>query len=320
MRLARETALAPLLVFADPELLRRRLRELHLASSLRLVEYSPGQGLPAALAPGELWVKPVSLARVPPPGQPDPANAAGVLEALRQACQACLAGSCSALVTGPVCKKTIHQAGIAFTGHTEFLAALCAAPTPVMLLSGGGLRVALATTHVPLAEVPAILNEARLEQVLRVLDDDLRRSFGLSEPRITVLGLNPHAGDGGALGTAEQEWMQPLLKRLGQAGLRLRGPIPADTAFLPAQRAHSDALLAMYHDQGLPALKALYFREAVNITLGLPIVRTSVDHGTAYDLAGSGRACLDSLRAALDTARQLVSNRRKTTRATESAS
>ncbi len=293
----------PLLVFANPELLRRRIRELRLELRPRLAEAEPEEfhKLPPA-APGEFWVRPAPLARVPPPGKPDPANAAGVLEALRLACRACLAGSCSALVTGPVCKRSMHRAGIAFPGHTEFLASLCDTDTPVMLLAGGDLRVALATTHLPLAAVARTLNSAYLERVLRVLDGDLRRSFGFSAPRIGVLGLNPHAGDGGALGNDEQEWMQPLLERLRAEGLQLLGPIAADTAFLPEQRARSDALLAMYHDQGLPVLKALYFDETVNITLGLPIVRTSVDHGTAYDLAGTGRARHDSLRAAMHTA------------------
>jgi len=205
----------------------------------------------------------------------------------------------------------INDAGTPFTGHTEYLAQRTGAPLPVMLLVGGGLRVALATTHLPLARVSAALTAGRLADVLRVLDADLRAKFGIAAPRILVCGLNPHAGEGGHLGREEIEVIAPTLERLRAEGLRLTGPVPADTAFLPAQVAGHDAVLAMYHDQGLPVLKHASFGEAVNVTLGLPIVRTSVDHGTALDLAGTGRADAGSLRAAVRLAAALSAARRR---------
>ncbi|MFO1395018.1 MAG: 4-hydroxythreonine-4-phosphate dehydrogenase PdxA [Steroidobacteraceae bacterium] len=239
-------------------------------------------------------------------GRLDPANAHYVLSLLDRAADGCLAGEFDAMVTAPVHKGVVNDAGIAFTGHTEYLAARTNAVRPVMLLAGGGLRVALATTHLPLAAVPAALTADRLVSVLRILDADLRRSFGLRRPRILVCGLNPHAGEGGHLGREEIDVIEPALARLRKAGLRLDGPVPADTAFLPSRLAGIDAVLALYHDQGLPVLKRSAFGRAVNVTLGLPIVRTSVDHGTALDLAGTRRADAGSLRAALALAGEIA--------------
>ncbi len=232
-------------------------------------------------------------------GRLDTANAAYVLSLLDRAVDGCMSGEFGAMVTAPVHKGVINDAGVPFTGHTEYLAARCGAPLPVMMLVGGGLRVALATTHLPLSGVPAALTGEKLDAVLRILDRDLRRLFALRRPRILVCGLNPHAGEGGHLGREELDVIVPVLERLRRAGLALEGPVPADTAFLPERVAATDAVLAMYHDQGLPVLKRAAFGHAVNVTLGLPILRTSVDHGTALDLAGTGRADPGSLLAAL---------------------
>ena len=253
----------------------------------------------------------VPLAAPVVPGRLDPANARYVLALLDAGIDGCLDGSFDALVTAPVHKGVINDAGIPFTGHTEYLAARCGADLPVMMLVGGGLRVALATTHLPLSQVSSALTAARLEQVIRVLDADLRAKFGCVAPRILVCGLNPHAGEGGHLGREEIEVIEPVLERLRTEGFGLTGPMPADTAFLPERLAGHDAVLAMFHDQGLPVLKHASFGHAVNVTLGLPIVRTSVDHGTALDLAGSGRADAGSLRAALRLAVELCAARRR---------
>ena len=245
------------------------------------------------------------------PGRLDPANAGYVLALLDAALDGCAAGRFDAVVTAPVHKGVINDAGVPFTGHTEYLAERTGAPLPVMMLVGGGLRVALATTHLPLAAVSAAITAQRLEGVLRILDGDLRSRFGILAPAILVCGLNPHAGEGGHLGREEIEVIEPALGRLRAAGLRLTGPVPADTAFLPERLAGHDAVLAMYHDQGLPVLKHASFGHAVNVTLGLPIVRTSVDHGTALELAGSGRADPGSLHAAVQLAIDLCRARRR---------
>jgi 4-hydroxythreonine-4-phosphate dehydrogenase len=226
---------------------------------------------------------------------------------------ACRAGELDALVTGPVHKGVINDAGIAFSGHTEFLAELTDGE-PVMMLACPGLRVALATTHLPLAAVPAAVTADHLARVLRVLHDDLVRRFGIAEPRILVCGLNPHAGEAGHLGREEIDVIAPVLAGLRAEGLRLDGPLPADTVFLPGRLQQADAVLAMYHDQGLPVLKHLGFGTAVNVTLGLPLIRTSVDHGTALELAGTDRADLGSLRAAVRTAVELVAASRLSAR------
>ncbi|HQR25065.1 MAG TPA: 4-hydroxythreonine-4-phosphate dehydrogenase PdxA [Steroidobacteraceae bacterium] len=266
---------------------------------------------PASPARRRVEILHVPLAAPCTPGRLDPANAGYVLRLLDRACDGCRSGEFSAMVTAPVHKGAINDAGEAFTGHTEYLAERCGADRPVMLLAGGGLRVALATTHLPLAHVPAAMTGELLDSVLRVLDADLRRLYAIRRPRILVCGLNPHAGEGGHLGREEIDVIAPALERLRRAGLSITGPVPADTAFLPARLAECDAVLAMYHDQGLPVLKREAFADAVNVTLGLPIVRTSVDHGTALELAGTGRADPGSLLAAVRLAARFSGRRRR---------
>ncbi len=297
---------AALAAVCDPALLQARAQQLGLPLRLRILDRSsPLQ----PHRPGELQVLPVPLAAHAQAGRLDPRNAGYVLDTLRLAAAQVLAGAADALVTAPVHKGVINDAGVAFTGHTEFLAELCGAPTPVMMLASGALRVALATTHLPLRDVPDAITPGGLEAVLRVLHHDLKQRFGIAAPRILVCGLNPHAGEGGYLGREEIELIAPVLERLRGEGMQLTGPLPADTLFTPRLLAQADAVLAMYHDQGLPVLKHAGFGEAVNVTLGLPIIRTSVDHGTALDLAGSGRAESGSLEAALRMALQLVRTR-----------
>lgn len=235
------------------------------------------------------------------PGQPDPANASTLLDGLRAAAAGCLSGKFSAMVTAPLAKSVIANSGVSFTGHTEFLAGVTGAAHPVMMLVAGDLRVALASTHMPLRDVADYLNAEILKRVLRILHADLRDKFGINDPDIVVCGLNPHAGEDGHLGSEEREFIAPTLGELRAEGLRLRGPMPADTAFTPAA-GHKDAVLAMYHDQGLPVLKYAGFGHAVNVTLGLPIIRTSVDHGTAFDIAGTDTADPGSLLAAVELA------------------
>jgi 4-hydroxythreonine-4-phosphate dehydrogenase len=290
---------------ADPHLLEQCARQLGLP--LRLVDLDPHQPPEADLA-GTLRIVPVPLAAPVTAGQLNPTNAAYVLECLRQAVTGCLDGTFAALVTGPVHKAVINQAGQAFTGHTEFLAELTHTRRVVMMLATPGLRVALATTHLPLAEVPAALTRDALSQTLQILQQDLRLRFAISAPRILVLGLNPHAGEGGHLGREEIEIIGPVIEAARAAGLNVTGPVPADTAFQPDTLRHTDAVLAMYHDQGLPVLKHMGFGQAVNITLGLPLIRTSVDHGTALELAGSGRCQTGSLDAAIDMAISMASH------------
>jgi 4-hydroxythreonine-4-phosphate dehydrogenase len=243
-------------------------------------------------------------------GRLDPANARYVLALLDEAADGCRSGRYDAMVTAPVHKGVINDAGVPFTGHTEYLAARTGAALPVMMLVGGGLRVALATTHLPLARVSAAVTADRLEAVITVLDKGLRERFAIAAPRLLVCGLNPHAGEGGHLGREEFEIIEPTLGRLRERGLEITGPVPADTAFLPERVEGHDAVLAMYHDQGLPVLKRLSFGHAVNVTLGLPILRTSVDHGTGLDIAGTGRADHGSLRAATGLAIELCNLRR----------
>jgi 4-hydroxythreonine-4-phosphate dehydrogenase len=239
------------------------------------------------------------------PGRPSPGNAQTLLDGLRRAAQGCLDGEFAGLVTAPVAKSVIADSGIPFSGHTEFLADVTGASLPVMMLVADDLRVALATTHLPLREVPDAITRELLERVLRILHADLRDKFGIDNPEIVVCGLNPHAGEGGHLGTEEKAFITPLLEELRREGMALRGPLPADTAFTPAA-GHKDAVLAMYHDQGLPVLKYAGFGHAVNVTLGLPIIRTSVDHGTAFDIAGKGQADPGSLFAAIELAIEMA--------------
>jgi len=246
-----------------------------------------------------LSIKHIAAAHAVEPGTLDARNARHVLSLLDFAIDGCLDGSLDAMVTAPVQKSVINDAGIPFTGHTEYLAERTRTPLVVMLLVGGGLRVALATTHLALSEVPRALTRERLEATLRILAADLAKRFGIARPRILVAGLNPHAGEGGYLGREEIDVIEPVVAKLAAEGLAVSGPYPADTLFTPRTLAQGDAALAMFHDQGLPVLKHAAFGEAVNVTLGLPIIRTSVDHGTALDLAGAGQVDAGSLRAAL---------------------
>ena len=248
---------------------------------------------------------PVSLRAACKPGTLDPGNAEYVLDTLREATSQILAGHAAAMVTGPVHKGVINDAGIAFSGHTEFLAELAGVDRVVMMLVAGGLRVALATTHLPLRAVPEAVTAAGLRETLRIIQHDLTSRFGIVRPRIAVLGLNPHAGEGGHLGSEEIDIIEPVVVELKTEGMRLDGPLPADTAFVPRYLERFDAVLAMYHDQGLPVLKHAGFGHAVNVTLGLPFIRTSVDHGTALDLAGTGKADSGSMNAAIELARKM---------------
>ncbi len=261
---------------------------------------------------GRLSVHHIPTAARVTPGRLDKANARYVLALLDAAISGCLTHRYDAMVTAPVQKSIINDAGIAFSGHTEYLAEQTGSVLPVMLLTAGGLRVALATTHLPLTQVSAAISREHLQRVLRILDQDLTRHFGIAQPRILVCGLNPHAGESGYLGREEIDVIAPALEELRSAGLRLIGPVPADTAFTPHQLQHADAVLAMYHDQGLPVLKYAGFGNAVNVTLGLPLLRTSVDHGTALSLAGSGQADAGSLSAALELALTMAARRTAT--------
>ncbi len=298
VQIAQQAWPVPLVAIADPQLLSSRAAELGLVLDICPVGSTPPD-VPAAA--GTLYVNPVPLRAPSRCGHLDPRNAGYVLDTLDRAVAGCLEGRYAALVTGPVHKGVINDAGIAFTGHTEFLAQRTGGH-PVMMLGCPDLRVALATTHLPLRSVADAITPALLEQVLHVLDQDLRCRFGIRQPQILVCGLNPHAGEDGHLGREEIDVIEPVLERLRTQGLHLEGPLPADTLFSEANLARADAVLAMYHDQGLPILKHLGFGRAVNTTLGLPIVRTSVDHGTALDLAGTGRADCGSLRAAIGQA------------------
>ncbi len=259
-----------------------------------------------ALLAGCPHIEHVGLERPRVPGQLDPANARYVLALLERAVDGCLAGEFAGMVTAPVQKSVLNDAGIAFTGHTEFLAQRAKADHVVMLLVGGGLRVALATTHLPLSEVPRAITRQGLRRTLEVLDRELKLRFRLPRPRILVAGLNPHSGESGYLGTEDRDIIAPAVAEAAAAGIAASGPIPADTLFVPERLQHADCVLAMYHDQGLPVLKYASFGRGVNVTLGLPFVRTSVDHGTALDLAGTGRAdpgsLIEAVRLAIDLA------------------
>jgi len=290
---------AELVAVGDPDLLATRASQLGLSVTLRETDAATP---PRAHQPGSLAVLPVKLAARCRPGVLDAANAPYVVQTLQLAVDGCLAGDFSAMVTAPVQKSVINDAGIPFTGHTEFLATATGTARVVMMLATEQLRVALATTHLPLAAVPAAITPELLRETLNILERDLRDKFGLARPRIAVLGLNPHAGEGGHLGREEIDTIIPTLEELRGQGMALLGPLPADTAFNPKVLEQCDAVFAMYHDQGLPVLKFAGFGKAVNITLGLPIIRTSVDHGTALDLAGSGRADSGSLVHALEQA------------------
>ncbi|RBP33282.1 4-hydroxythreonine-4-phosphate dehydrogenase [Marinobacter pelagius] len=295
LQLALEPRQAGIVVVASEALLAERARMLGIEVQLHV--WQPGT--PPQMEPGHLSVWPVEGCQNLAAGKTDPANSRYVLTTLEIATRACLNGDVDGMVTAPVHKGVINEAGIAFSGHTEFLQELCGVERVVMMLATDELRVALVTTHLPLRDVADAITPERLSQVTRILDADLRTFFGISEPRILVAGLNPHAGEGGHLGREEIEVIEPNLEKLRGEGINLTGPLPADTLFTPHWLDNADAVLAMYHDQGLPVLKFQGFGRAVNITLGLPIVRTSVDHGTALDLAGTGKADAGSLHTAI---------------------
>jgi 4-hydroxythreonine-4-phosphate dehydrogenase len=270
------------------------------------IERYDSRAAPAAHRAGTLKVMHIATARPVIAGQPDTRNAAYVIAMLDRACDGCMNGEFAAMVTAPVQKSALMDAGYAFTGHTEYLALRTRAAMPVMLLLSGQLRVALVTTHLALADVPQAITRDRLRTILRIVHMDLGRHFSLTRPRIAVLGLNPHAGEAGHLGREEIEVIEPVIQELRDEGLDIQGPVPADTAFTPRFLQTADVIVAMYHDQGLPVIKHVGFGHAVNMTLGLPILRTSVDHGTALSLARTGRADAGSLRAALALAVELA--------------
>ena len=312
IRLAAAPPDIPFVVIADKNLLQQRAAQLgidlhvrELGCGERGVWSGEKQGHPRSLP-----VIHIPLAAPCQSGALYAANSGYVLATLRRAVQGCQTKEFSGMVTAPVHKGIINDAGIPFTGHTEFLAEQTHTPLVVMMLAGGGMRVALATTHLPLKDVPGAITAPLLENVLRIIRSDLRRRFGIAQPRILVAGLNPHAGEGGYLGREEIEVMIPVLDRLRAEGFEVSAPLPADTLFTPQKLAQCDCVLAMYHDQGLPVLKHASFGQGVNITLGLPIIRTSVDHGTALDLAGTGKAEAGSLLEAIRVAAQMAQNER----------
>ncbi|MGV8934194.1 MAG: 4-hydroxythreonine-4-phosphate dehydrogenase PdxA [Gallionellaceae bacterium] len=307
LQIAQKVQTFSYVVLADKQLMRQRAEQLGLP--LKLVDYD-AQSI-ALLPAGHLRVLHISLAQTVVAGLLNSANSKYVLALLDRALAGCQSGEFSAMVTAPVHKGVINDAGIPFTGHTEYLAEKTNTPLVVMMLVGGGMRVALVTTHLPLREVADAINAELLENVLNIMHRDLQMRFGITSPRILVAGLNPHAGEGGYLGREEVDIMIPVLNRLREQGMHVSVPLPADTLFTPQRLAQCDAVLAMYHDQGLPVLKHASFGAGVNITLGLPIIRTSVDHGTALDLAGTGEADIGSLLEAIQTAMSMAENERK---------
>ena len=290
---------AQLVVIADRTLLEARAQAVGIAGDkLKLRDWIPGQ--PSSKGTLDVMHQPLAVPSLP--GRLDPANANYVLRLLDRALDGCRSGEFAAMVTAPVHKGVINDAGVHFVGHTEYLAEKTNTPQVVMMLAGGDLKVALATTHLPLKDVAAAITQNSLEATLRILHADMRSKYGLENPRILVAGLNPHAGEGGYLGMEEIEVISPVLEKLRAEGMALLGPLPADTMFTPPMLAQGDCVLAMYHDQGLTALKYATFGNGINVTLGLPVIRTSVDHGTALDLAGTGRADPGSLFVAVEQA------------------
>lgn len=322
LRVAQQQQSAQLIAIADPLILEKRAKQIGLP--ITLITFDQTQP-PVISEPGTLHIIPVKANRIPKPGTEDPDNASYVLSTLIQATELCQKKVINALVTGPINKHLInkglnnHSSPLAhsnkehFTGHTEFLAKLTNTPRVVMMLTNDSLtkenkplRVALATTHLPLCDVSNTITEALLEETIQILNNDLINKFGIHRPRILVCGLNPHAGEGGDLGSEEITIINPCISRLRKQGIDLSNALPADTLFTEKYLKTADAVLAMYHDQGLPVLKSQSFGSAVNITLGLPIIRTSVDHGTAFDLAGTGQADAGSMQAAINCANNLV--------------
>ncbi|WP_053980910.1 4-hydroxythreonine-4-phosphate dehydrogenase PdxA [Marinagarivorans algicola] len=307
----------PIVAVASKALLAQTAKRLNL--DIALIDYCIGQDI-QSMPPAQdhpkgnpyrvLYVLDVPLGTTVIPGQLDAANASYVLKTLEIATDLCLEGTFAGLVTGPIQKSIINDAGVAFSGHTEFLCERSGRENVVMMLATKGLRVALMTTHLPLKDVPSAITPVLISRVVRILNHDLITQWGIAHPQIYVCGLNPHAGEGGHMGREEIETIIPALDALRQEGITLTGPLPADTLFTPKHLANADAVLAMYHDQGLPVLKYKGFGQAVNVTLGLPFVRTSVDHGTALDLAGKGLADMGSLNTAMHYATEMIQNRR----------
>ncbi len=308
--LARDAASLPAFyLLADPALIASRAK--HLGVSVLTVETAPAEA--AQVFAHALPIVPLSARCIDSPGRPDPANAAGTIEAIDRAVAACLAGDAAAVVTCPIAKKPLYDAGFGFPGHTEYLAHLAAQHTgieamPVMMLAGPDLRTVPVTIHIALAEVPKTLTTELIVATARVTAADLTGRFGIARPRLAIAGLNPHAGEGGSMGLEDERIVGPAIDILRAEGVDAIGPLPADTLFHPRARAGYDVALCMYHDQALIPAKALAFDEAVNVTLGLPFIRTSPDHGTAFDIAGKGIARPDSLIAALKLARSLADN------------
>ena len=300
LKLQRDYPEFNLVAIADPDLLQRAAE--HAGIDARITDWQPGEDP----QPGSLACHPVLLNRSARPGKLDAGNAGYVLQTLEKATRLVTNGDAAALVTGPVHKGIINDGGFTFSGHTEFLAALSDTPQVVMMLAAPGLRVALVTTHLPLRDAAGAITAGKLEKVIRITRAELQEKFAIDNPRIQVLGLNPHAGEGGHMGREEIEVIEPVLEKLRSEGMILQGPVPADTAFNPPRLEQCDTVIAMYHDQGLPVLKHMGFGRSVNITLGLPFIRTSVDHGTALDLAGRGVANADSLFHAVQTAEQMA--------------
>jgi 4-hydroxythreonine-4-phosphate dehydrogenase len=307
--LLREAAgLGPFFVLTDPDLLRRTARQLSL--DVPVAEAEPGDA--ASLFDHALPVVPLGVTVAAQQGRPDPAHAGATIESIRRAVALVRAGDAGALVTNPIAKHVLYEAGFAHPGHTEFLAALASdsgpAVRPVMMLWSEALAVVPVTIHIPLATVPAVLTGELIIETARIVDRDLRRLFGLARPRLAVAGLNPHAGESGTIGREEQNVIEPAIAQLRAEGLDVTGPWPADTMFHERARAGYDVVLAMYHDQALVPIKTIAFDEGVNVTLGLPFIRTSPDHGTAFDIAGRGVARPDSLVAAIRLAARLAAN------------
>ena len=304
VKAAQRECKSQLIAIADPDLLRDRAQQIGV--ELSLTHWQPDQPIEPH-QPNHLWVAPVSTADNVKAGELSTANAPYVIETIRIAAEGCLKGTFDAMVTGPIQKSVINDAGINFSGHTEFLQEIAGVPKVVMMLASTKLRVALVTTHLPLRKVPDEITETNLQQTINILHRDLATRFGIKQPHILIAGLNPHAGESGHLGTEENEIIEPVVEQLRQQGMSLEGPLPADTLFTEKYLARADAVLAMYHDQGLPVLKSLSFGDSVNLTLGLPFVRTSVDHGTALDIAGSGEANEQSLLTAINMASTMAS-------------
>ena len=311
----RENAVPPFLLYADPATVAERARMLSIAVE---IEETDGSEPLAGVFNTALAIKPIKLAVAAIPGHPNSANAGAIVRAIETAVSDTLSAKAAAVVTNPISKAVLYDSGFAYPGHTEFLAALAArfkrAPSdavhkPVMMLAGGGLRVVPATIHIPLRDVSRSLTPGRLETTLRIVESALRTDFAIDRPRIAVSGLNPHAGEHGTMGDEEERIIAPVVDKLKAEGLDIAGPLPADTMFHPAARQRYDAAVCMYHDQALIPLKTLAFDEGVNMTLGLPLVRTSPDHGTAFDIASQGIASPKSLIASLHQARALADNR-----------